>query len=130
LKVRLSRYALAVAVLWPQPAFAQSMNAEDFYRSATNLQKKGATAIFSLGKIRTLTAEGKAAGEKAREARLAALAAGKAPRYCPPDGPASMGSSEFMTRLSAIPASERARIDMTEAMTRILETKFPCKPKG
>lgn len=103
------------------------MNAEAFYRSASDLQRKGATAIFSLGKIKALTAEGRAAGQKAREARMAALAADRAPRYCPPDGPQKMSSSEFMTRLSAVPAAERAKIDMTEAMTRILAVKFPCK---
>jgi len=32
-----------------------------------------------------------------------------------------------MERLAAIPAAERARIDMTEATIRILATKFPCK---
>lgn len=37
-----------------------------------------------------------------------------------------MGSDEFMKRLAMIPAAERARIDMTEANTRILATKFPC----
>ena len=31
-----------------------------------------------------------------------------------------MGSDEFMKRLAAIPAAERARIDMTEATIRIL----------
>jgi hypothetical protein len=38
-----------------------------------------------------------------------------------------MDDKEFMTRLSAIPAEERAKIDMTEAMTRILSVKYPCK---
>ena len=103
------------------------MNAEEFHRSATALQKKGAMAVFSMGKVKALMAEGKAAGEKAREARFAAIAAGKKPRYCPPDSPQAMSSSEFMDRLSRIPQNERARIDMTEAMTRILERKFPCK---
>jgi hypothetical protein len=39
-----------------------------------------------------------------------------------------MSDKEFMASLSAIPAEERARIDMTEAMTRILASKYPCKP--
>ncbi len=103
------------------------MNAERFYQSAIKLQKKGPLALFSMGKVKALTAEGKAAGEKARQARLAAISAGKTPRYCPPDGPRSMELSEFVNRLGQIPQAERARIDMTEAMTRILERKFPCK---
>ena len=124
--LRVAAAALLLAVA--PPAFAQSMNAEEFHRRAIAIQKKGPIAVFSMGQVKALTAEGQAAGRKAREARLAAIAAGKTPRYCPPaDAPQKMGSSEFMTRLSAIPASERARIDMTEAMTRILARKFPCR---
>jgi hypothetical protein len=37
-----------------------------------------------------------------------------------------MGSDEFMKGLAAIPAAERARINMTEATTRILARKYPC----
>jgi hypothetical protein len=71
--------------------------------------------------------EGKAAGAKAREQRLAALAAGRKPRFCPPGQPVSMDTDEFMKRLAQIPAAQRSRIDMTEAMTRILAVKFPCR---
>ena len=108
------------------PAIAQSMNAETFYRSATNLQSKGPMAAFSIGKVRALTAEAQRAGQKALEARMAAKAAGRTPRYCPPDGPRNMSSSEFLSRLAAIPAAQRSRMDMTEATTLILATKFPC----
>ena len=110
----------------PALAHAQAMNADDFYSRAIALQKKGAMALFSMGQVKALTAEAQAAGKKARENRLAAIAAGKTPRYCPPEGPQAMSSSEFLTRLSAIRAGDRARIDMTEAMTRILQRKFPC----
>ena len=71
--------------------------------------------------------EGQAAGKSAREQRLAVLKAGGKPRYCPPEGPVSINSDEFMQRLAAIPAADRARIDMTEATIRILAGKFPCK---
>ena len=83
-------------------------------------------AIFSRGEIKALMKEGQAAGQGARERRLAAVRAGAKPRYCPPEGPGRMDSDEFMKRLAMIPAAERARIDMTEATTRILATKFPC----
>jgi hypothetical protein len=117
----------AVLAALSVPAAAQSMNAEEFHRHATALQKKGAMAVFSMSRAKALAAEGRAAGQKAREARLAAVAAGKPPRYCPPEGPQRMDSSEFMFLLSSIPAQERARIDMTEAMTRILARKYPCR---
>jgi hypothetical protein len=118
--------ALAVATAPLSAAVAQTMNAEAFHKRATKLKKKGAMAIFSRGEIKALMNEGQAAGKRAREQRLAAIKAGDRPRYCPPEGPASMNSDEFMARLAAIPAADRARIDMTEATTRILTNKYPC----
>jgi hypothetical protein len=103
------------------------MNAEVFHQRATALKKKGAMAIFSGGEVKALMNEGQAAGRRSREQRLTAIEAGGKPRYCPPEGPGRMDADEFMKRLSAIPQAERARIDMTEAMTRILSAKFPCK---
>ncbi len=109
------------------PGSAQTMNAQHFHKRATALQKKGPMALFSRGEITALMKEGKAAGERARAQRLAAVKAGAKPRYCPPEGPQSMDSREFMTRLGAIPEAERRRIDMTEAMIRILAAKYPCR---
>ena len=114
---------LAVAT----PAMAQSMNAEVFHKRAQALKKKGALALFSRGEIKKLMKEVQVAAGAARERRLAAIKAGQPPRYCPTEAKGSMGSSELMERLAAIPPAERVRIDMTEAMTRILASKFPCK---
>jgi hypothetical protein len=124
----MSRILIALALAaTPTAAIAQTMNAETFHKRATKLQKKGALALFSRGEIKTLMNEGQAAGKRAREQRLAALKAGNRPRYCPPEGQNKMNSDEFMTRLGAIPAAERVRIDMTEATIRILTVKYPCK---
>ena len=114
-------------LLVPAAASAQTMNAEEYYRRATALQSKGMLAIFSGGEIKALTGEAQAAGKRAGENRRAALKAGQPPRFCPPEGSFSMNDKEFMARLSAIPAAERARIDMTEVMTRILAARFPCR---
>ena len=121
---------VAATVLWfalAGPASAQNMNAESFHKRAQALKKKGPLALFSRGEIKKLTGEVQAATKVARERRLAAKSAGQAPRYCPPEAGGSMGSTEFMNRLAAIPAADRIRINMTEATTRILATKFPCK---
>jgi hypothetical protein len=119
--------AIGLLLLAPAAAPAQTMNAEGFHQRAAALQAKGVMALFSGGEIKALTAEGQAAGARAAAARKAAIAAGKKPRFCPPPGPAKMGNNEFMQRLSAIPAADRAQIDMTEAMTRILAAKYPCR---
>lgn len=124
--MRLSLVAvLALAV--PAVASAQAMNAERFHERATALQKKGVMALFSGGEIKTFTHEAQVAGQRAAQSRRAALQAGQSPRFCPPPGPGRMGDKEFMVRLSAIAPADRARIDMTEAMTRILAAKYPCR---
>ena len=108
-------------------AFAQSMNAQTFYKRATALKKKGPLAIFSGGEIKALMNEGQASGKAAGAAYDADKRAGRPTRFCPPPGKRQMGSDEYMQRLAAIPAAERARIDMTEATTRILIAKYPCR---
>jgi hypothetical protein len=82
-------------------------------------------AVFSAD-LKPLMREGKAAGERSRELQAAAARTGGRKRFCPPAGKFSMGSDEFMQRLSAIPAPERSQIDMTEAVTRMFAAKFPC----
>ena len=109
----------------PGTAHAQSMNAEAFYKKALALKAKGPLAIMSR-EVRPLIREAKAAGLKARATRMAAKAAGRKPRYCPPEGSKRLGHKEFLNGMGAIPLAERARIDMTEAMTRVLVAKFPC----
>src|SRR5439155_11249413 len=92
MKVKLFAFALLFVA---EAARAQSMNAEPFYQRASALQRKGFMALFS-GDIKVLTNEGGAAGTEAREQRLADVAAGRKPRYCPPQGKVSIGSDEFM----------------------------------
>ena len=121
------RILAALVLVTPVAASAQAMNADQFYKRATALQKKGVMALFSMGEVKALTAEGQAAASRAAEGRKAALAAGRTPRFCPPPGPGKMGDQEFLTRLSAIPAADRSRIDMAEAMNRILAVKYPCR---
>lgn len=125
--MRLALVAAVAAVLAPATASAQSMNAESFLQRANKLKAKGPLALLQQGEIKLLMNEGKASGEASRRQRLAAIKAGKKPRYCPPEGPQQMDSDEFMTRLGAIPRPERQRITMTEAMNRILIAKFPCR---
>ena len=125
MRVNVGLYFLPLLVGGSTGASAQSMNADDFYQRASVLQNRGPLALLSKD-ASLLMAEGKAAGQKAREQRQATLAAGKKPRFCPPPGKVSIGSGEFMKRLGTIPAAQRRTIDMTEATTRILAMKFPC----
>jgi hypothetical protein len=123
----ISKWFAAALLLVPVAASGQAMNAEVFHRRATALQNKGVLAVFSGGEIKALTSEAQAASKRAAETRRAAVAAGQSPRFCPPKGSFSMDDKQFMAGLSAIPASERARIDITEAVTRIFVGRFPCR---
>lgn len=116
---------VAVAVLMPTAASAQSMNAETFHQRATKLMAKGPMALFSRGEIKALMKEGQKSGQAASAGNKADKAAGRPTRYCAPAG-TKMGSDEYMKRLGAIPRAERARINMTEATNRIMAAKFPC----
>ena len=119
------RVASLLLIAMPAAAPAQSMNADTFYKRAVALKAKGPMALMSRD-LRPVIKEAKAAGLRARALRLAALAAGHRPRYCPPEGSKRLGNEEFLSAMGAIPRVERAAIDMTEAMTRILIRKFPC----
>ena len=101
------------------------MNAETFFQKAAALQRKGMMAMFS-SDVKLLMKVAKTSGETARAQRLAALKARLKPRYCPPSGAQRISSDEFMERLGALSRADRQRIDMTEAMIRILAVKFPC----
>ena len=117
-------FAALIAV--PGAASAQRMNAASFLKRAAALQALGPLALFKSDEIKALTEEAKAAAARADVLRAAAVKAHRNPRYCPPDDRVKMDSSEFMDRLRAIPAAQRARIDMTEATTRIAAAKYPC----
>ena len=117
----------AAAVLVPAAASAQSMNAETFLQRANKLMAKGPMALFSRKEIRSLMKEGQASGQAATARNKADKAAGRPARFCAPAGPQRMNSDEYMKRLGAIPRAERERIDMTEATTRIMAAKYPCR---
>jgi hypothetical protein len=120
-----SAAALMLAV--SAPAFSAVMGAEEFYQRAMKLKKKGPLAVFSGSEIKRLVKEVKFAGETVKRTRLAAEASGKHGRYCPPESKKPMETDEYLRGLGQIPAADRAKIDLIEATTRILEKKFPCR---
>jgi hypothetical protein len=125
--MRLGLLIAAAAAFVPAAASAQSMNAETFLQRANKLMAKGPMALFSRGEIKALMKEGQASGKAAAARNKADKAAGRPTRFCPPAGPQKMNSDEYMKRLGDIPREERRRIDMTEATTRIMAVKFPCR---
>lgn len=127
LYLRLTIFALAATAAASAPAAAQQMNAEEFYQRALKLKKKGPMALFQRKEINALLEEVKGAGAAVKDRRLADEKEKGRGAYCPPKDKRGMTSDEYLAGLGSIPQSDRKRMTMTEAVTRMLATKFPCR---
>src|SRR5689334_7336073 len=116
---------LAFSVSAPVHA-APPGSADNFLERAERLKAKGPFAFFDsdYGRLKPeATAVGKAIGDD----RIAAERAGRPILYCSPSARAQLGSFEFINGLEAIPAAERARMTLKDAMIRVLQRKYPCR---
>ena len=118
---------LLLALSFTAPALAAPPgSAQNFLDRAHRLKAKGPFAFFDsdYGKLKAeATAVGKAIGDD----RIAAEKAGRPVLYCSPSPRAQLGSFEFIDGLDAIPAGERARMTLKDAMIRVLQKKYPCR---
>lgn len=117
--------AVAVSIAVPVLA-APPGSAQNFLDRANRLKGKGPFALMDsdYGRLKTeATAVGKSIGDE----RRAAERAGKPVLYCSPTPRAQLGSFEFIDGLEAIPAVERVRMSLRDAMLRILQKKYPCR---
>jgi hypothetical protein len=104
---------------------AQSMPVSQFLGKAEALKKKGPLALFS-SDLKLLKAEIQKSGASLRAERLAAKAAGRRQAFCPPEGPASLNSEEVLNHMRSIPAAQRPRMPVREAMRGLMARKYPC----
>jgi hypothetical protein len=100
--------------------------AQNFLDRANRLKAKGPLALFDSDYGR-LKAEATAVGKSIGDDRIAAERAGRPILYCSPTARAKLGSYEFIDGLAAIPARERARMNLKDAMIRVLQKKYPCR---
>lgn len=109
-------------------AAAQSMPLQNFVQRGTALEKKGPLAVFSMGEIRVLQDEMKAAAAALRAERLAAEKAGRKPPYCPPKDQKSlaMKPQQVLAELRAIPAAQARTMTTTDGFRHILARRYPC----
>jgi len=116
---------LALAVSAPALS-APPGSAQNFLDRAQRLKSKGPFAFFDndYGKLK---AEATAAGKAIGDDRIVAEKAGRPILYCSPSPRAQLGSFEFIDGLDAIPAGERARMSLKDAMIRVLQKKYPCR---
>jgi hypothetical protein len=61
-----------------------------------------------------------------RAERLAAERAGRKPAYCPP-AKSGLNSEELLAAFRSIPAAQRPRTDVKDALRALLARKYPCR---
>jgi hypothetical protein len=116
--------ALILSVSAYLPAAAPD-TAQSFLDRAERLKAKGPLAFFDSDYGR-LKSEATLVGKSIGDDRIAAERAGRPILYCSPLPRADLGSFEFIRGLEAIPAAERQRMSLKEAMIRVLQKKYPC----
>ena len=123
-----ARFAIAAIVLASAASAlaAPPGSAQNFLDRANRLKAKGPLAFFDAD-YRRLKAEAYAAGNSLRDDRIAAQKAGKPILYCSPKARAQLGSMEFIDGLEAIPSAERPKLNLKQAMLRVLPKKYPCR---
>jgi len=118
---------LLVALCVARPSFgAAPGTAQNFLDRAHRLQAKGPLAFFDSDYGR-LKAQATAVGKSIGDDRIAAERAGRPILYCSPAPRAKLGSYEFIDGLEAIPAAQRGRMSLKDAMLVVLERKYPCR---
>jgi len=116
-----------VALAFSGPALsAPPGSAQNFLDRAHRLKAKGPFAFFDSDYGR-LKAEATVVGKAIGDDRIAAEKAGKPILYCSPSARAQLGSFEFIDGLDSLPAAERARMSLKDAMIRVLQKKYPCR---
>jgi len=120
-------FFLVLSLSIATPAFsAPPGRHRNFLDRANRLKAKGPLAFFDSDYGR-LKAEATAVGKAIGDDRIAAERAGRPILYCSPKARAQLGSFEFIDGLEAIPAAERYRMNLKDAMLRVLQKKYPCR---
>ena len=115
--------ALSLAIV-PLGA-AQAMDVATFLAKADALQKKGMLALMS-SDYKLLKKEIVTQSQTLRAERLAAERARRKPAYCPP-AKSGLNSGEILAAFRSIPAAQRPRTDVKDALRALLARKYPCR---
>lgn len=117
---------LAAVLLAAVPiAAADAMDVATFLAKADALQKKGMLALMS-SDYKLLKSEIVANSQVLRNERLAAERAHRRGAYCPP-AKSDLNSNEILAAFRTIPAAQRPRIQVKDALRALLARKYPCR---
>jgi len=112
--------ALILAPVGPLHA----MDVASFIAKADALERKGIRALFT-SDYEILKAEIVTNSQILRNERLAAQRAGRRAAYCPP-AKSGLKSDEILAAFRTIPAPQRSRIAVKDALRALLARKYPC----
>jgi hypothetical protein len=120
-------HKIVVATLLVLPfASAHAMTVTEFLGKADALKAKGALALFS-GDLKLLKSEVTGAAGQLRAERLAAVKGGRRPAYCPPEGGGQMDSDQIVQIMRAVPAPDRSRLQVKDALRAHFSRTYPCR---
>lgn len=114
--------AVALVVMLAATA-VQAMTVREFLATAAGIPRNPTALLRS--DTRRLMAEVRGAGATLRSEHEAAVAAGRRPVYCSPEGRISVSADALLARFNAIPESRR-NISVTQAMREWMAERYPC----
>ena len=117
----LAAFLLAIVPL----GAAEAMDVATFLAKADALQKKGMLALMS-SDYKLLKSEIETQAGALRAERLAAERARRKAAYCPP-AKQSLTSNEILAAFRTIPAAQRPRIQVKDALRALMARKYPCR---
>jgi hypothetical protein len=119
----MTRLLLCLALILV-PVAAQAMPVSEFLAEAEDIPRNP-TALLRAD-TRRLMGEVEAAFTTVRDERRAAVAAGRTPAFCPPEGTrVRLSPEDFLARLNSIPPSRR-HISVTQAVREWMAERYPC----
>lgn len=119
----MKRILLAACLVFA-PVAVQAMPVSEFLDEAEDIPRNP-TALLRED-TRRLMGELQASFRTIRDERRAAVAAGRTPAFCLPEGErASVSAEQLLNRLNSIPESRR-HISVTQAMREWMAERYPC----
>jgi hypothetical protein len=104
---------------------ATAMDVATYLAKVELLRQRGSMTAMLSSEYAELRAEITASGAALRQERLAAVAAGRPPAYCPPAG-ANLTTEEIYAATSAVPPARRHTIQVSSALRAAFARKYPC----
>jgi hypothetical protein len=122
----LKKKLLAAALLALAPlSAAGAMDVATFLTKADALQKKGMMALMS-SDYELLKRQIQVDSRALYGERMAAVQAKRRPAYCPP-GKQWVSPDELLAAFRTIPAVQRPRVQVKDALRAHLARKYPCR---